>query len=104
VFGLAKRDPRIERLVLVGFPLRAYSLEGVDRLTQPTLMVWGGDDEFGTDVDLRRQYPSLPAHIETARIEGADHFFKGGATLALEAAVHGWARRALGLPSEELTR
>lgn len=104
VFGLARRDPRIERLVLVGFPVRAYSLEGVDRLTQPTLMVWGGDDEFGTDVDLRRQYPSLPAHIETMRIEGADHFFKGGATLALEAAVHGWARRALGLPSEELTR
>jgi alpha/beta superfamily hydrolase len=98
VFGLAQRDPRLERLVLVGFPVRAYSLEGVDRLTQPTLMVWGGEDEFGTDRDLRDQYPALPDTIRLERVEGADHFFMGGATRELEARVHAWAAEQLGLP------
>lgn len=103
VFGLAKRETRIERLVLVGFPVSAYSLEGVDTLSQPTLMVWGSEDEFGTDVDLRRRYPALPSHLETARIEGADHFFMRF-TKELEGTVHAWVRAALGLEQHEAPR
>ena len=60
VFGLALRERRIERLVLVGFPARAFPLEGVDRLAQPALFVWGSEDEYGTLTDLRAQYPELP--------------------------------------------
>ena len=103
VFGLAQRAPTIERLALVGFPVSAYSLQGVDQLTQPTLFVWGSEDEFGTDRDLRAQYPSLPPHLETARVEGADHFFMRF-TKELEQTVHAWARAALGLPATEDAR
>lgn len=98
VFGLARRSPAIERLVLVGFPLAAYELDGVDQLTQPTLMVWGSNDEFGSEADARRQYPDLPDRIETVSIEGADHFFMRF-TKELEAAVHTWAARAVGHPA-----
>jgi len=94
VFGLARREPSIEGLALVGFPLRAYELSGVDQLTQPTFMVWGSDDELGALPDLRAQFPTLPANIETAQIEGAGHFFMRF-TKELEESVHSWAQRTL---------
>jgi hypothetical protein len=95
VFGLAKRDPRIERLVLVGFPLRAFELPHVDRLTQPTLFVWGENDEFGTLTDLERAYPHLPAHFHTHVVPGDDHFFRPN-TRELEEVVRRWADEQLG--------
>ncbi len=94
VFGLALREPRIERLVLVGFPARAYPLEGVDRLDRPALFVWGAEDEYGTLRDLRAQYPELPGPFEFREIESADHFFKKY-TKELEAIVHEYASNAL---------
>lgn len=95
VFGLAKRDARIERLVLVGFPLRAFELPDVDRLTQPTLFVWGEHDEFGTLADLQSAYPQLPAHFRFHVVPGDDHFFRPN-TRELEEVVRAWADEQLG--------
>lgn len=95
VFGLARRDATIERLVLVGLPVRVYPQEGVDRLEQPTLFISGSEDDFGTLGDLREQYPSLPEHLELREIEGADHFFRRF-TKELEAVVRAFAERELG--------
>ncbi len=94
VFGLAKRDAQIERLVLVGFPARAYPLEGVDQLGRPAYFIWGDQDEYGTLSDLREQYPQLPDTFEFAELPGADHFFKRS-TRELEEHVHDYANRAL---------
>lgn len=94
VFGLAKRDVRIERLVLVGFPLRAFDLPGVDRLRQPTFFIWGENDEFGTYADLVSAYPNLPAHFSFHVVAGDDHFFRPN-TRELESEVHAWAARQL---------
>lgn len=94
VFGLARRDARIERLILVGFPARVYPLDGVDELTIPASFVWGDADEYGTLADLRAQYAQLPASFEFEQIAGADHFFRK-ATKELEQIVRGFARRAL---------
>jgi uncharacterized protein len=99
VFGLAKRDRRIERLVLVGFPARAYPLAGVDTLDRPAYFIWGADDEFGTLRDLREQYPNLPPSFEFTELPGADHFFKRS-TKELEEHVHAYANRALAAPTE----
>ncbi|MFT7669478.1 MAG: alpha/beta superfamily hydrolase [Planctomycetota bacterium] len=93
VFGLAKRDASIERLILVGFPVRAYPLEGVDTLERPALFVWGTDDEYGTLRDLRAEYPELPDCFEFEELEGIDHFFRR-ATKELEAIITAYARRA----------
>ena len=97
VFGLALREPRIERLVLVGFPLTAFPLDGVDRLEVPTLFVWGDTDEYGSLAELRRRYPDLPSSFTLHEIQDADHFFKRH-TKELEQLVHDWASRALAAP------
>ncbi len=91
VFGLAKKEPRIARLVLVGFPLRMFELDRVDELRQPTFFIWGDSDQYGTRRDLLEQYPVLPAHFDTHEIAGADHFFKGH-TQELEQRVRAWAQ------------
>ena len=94
VFGLAKRDAQIERLVLVGFPAKAYPLEGVDQLARPAYFIWGDQDEYGTLGDLRSQYPQLPDNFEFTELPGADHFFKRS-TKELEQHVHAYAKRSL---------
>ncbi len=95
VFGLAKRDASIERLVLVGFPVRKYSLLRADGLQIPALFIWGSEDEFGTRTDLDEQYPELPDQFEFAEIQGADHFFRRF-TKELEQLVQQYAERSLG--------
>lgn len=95
VFGLAKREPRIERLVLVGFPMRMFELDRVDELRQPTFFIWGDQDEYGTRRDLLERYPVLPPHFTTHEIPGGDHFFKGHSK-ELEQRVHAWAEAQLG--------
>jgi uncharacterized protein len=100
VFGLAKRDSSIERLVLVGFPARAYPLEGVDQLAQPALFVWGSDDEYGSLADLRAQFPRLPANFEFYEIAGADHFLRRH-TKELEERVQRWAVAALSSATDQ---
>jgi len=94
VFGLSKRDTRIERLVLVGFPLRAFVLEDVDQIRQPTFFIWGENDEFGTFEDLVEQYPTRPDHFTYHVVAGDDHFFRPN-TRELEAEVNAWARAQL---------
>lgn len=94
VFGLSKRYASIERLVLVGFPVRKYTLVGVDELAIPALFVWGTEDEYGTFEDLKQQYPVLPAQLEFVQIEGTDHFFRK-ATKELEGHVRQYAERDL---------
>jgi uncharacterized protein len=94
VFGLSKRDGRIERLVLVGFPLRAFDLPNVDRIRQPTFFIWGEHDEFGTLSDLRAAYPVLPEHFTFHVVAGDDHFFKPN-TRELEHEVWRWATAQL---------
>ncbi|MEZ5977679.1 MAG: alpha/beta fold hydrolase [Planctomycetota bacterium] len=97
VFALAKREERIERLLLIGFPLRAFDLPDVDRIAQPTLFVWGEHDEFGTLADLRAAHPVLPEHFTLHVVAGDDHFFRPD-TRSLESEVRFWADRQLGGP------
>jgi hypothetical protein len=95
VFGLAQKDPSIERLILVGFPARVYPLPGVDQLARPALFIWGENDEFGVLADLRAQFPNLPPAFEFEQIPNADHFFRRH-TKQLEEHVQRWAEAALG--------
>jgi alpha/beta superfamily hydrolase len=94
VFGLAKRRPDIQRLVLVGFPARAYPLPGVDLLDRPALFIWGAEDEYGNLSDLRAQFPRLSERFEFEELPGSDHFFRRS-TKELEERVWRWASAAL---------
>lgn len=94
VCGLATRDARIERLVLVAFPVAVYDCACVEEVSQPGFVVFGGGDEFGTSSDLVRRFPNLPERLEIDEIVGADHFFRGRTPL-LEDAIRTWARGAM---------
>jgi uncharacterized protein len=74
---LAGRDPRIERLVLIAFPVRVYDPSPIASLTQPTLLLFGGADEFGTAASLRQRLVERPPNLTIEEIPAADHLFRG---------------------------
>ena len=93
VCGLATRDLRIERLLLIAFPVAVYDCSSIKEVTQPGFLLFGGGDEFGTLTELAQQYPGLPERLHVDQIEGADHFFRGR-TPILEEKVREYAEQA----------
>ena len=75
--GLALRDERIERLVLIALPVRTFDSSHLQGLSKPGLIVMGGRDHFGTASDLENNLPNLTAGAETESFPDADHFFRG---------------------------
>ncbi len=90
--ALATSEPRIQRLICVALPCKAFDCSVIRRVRCPALCLMAGADGFGTLSDLRERIPDLPANVETDEIPGVDHFFKG-ATPELEARVRDYARR-----------
>ena len=93
VCGLARRDARIERLILVALPVAVYDCQGVDAVQQPGLLLFGTDDAFGTASELVQRVPELPQNLAVDQVDGADHFFRGR-TPILEEKVRGYALSA----------
>jgi alpha/beta superfamily hydrolase len=94
VCGLAARDARVERLVLVAFPVAVYDCAAIVDVRQPGFLLFGDQDEFGTAAALARCFPELPSRLEVHEIAGADHFFRGRTPL-LEERVRDYARAAM---------
>lgn len=90
----ARREPRLERLLLVALPCRAYDCSFVAELRTPTHLLMAGEDQYGTLRDLGERVGTLPANIDTEEIEHVDHFFRGK-TPELERRVRTWAEGAL---------
>lgn len=97
VGSLARREPRIRRVLLVALPSKAYDCAFVRELTQPTHVLLSGDDEYGTPADFRERIGALAANFELDVIEHVDHFFRGQ-TPELERRVRAWAERSLATP------
>lgn len=93
VCGLATRDARIVRLVLVAIPVGVYDCSCLGRLEQPGLVLLGGDDPFGTLTELSQRHRHLPERLELDEIGGADHFFRGR-TPILEDRIREYAQGA----------
>ena len=93
-YGLALREERIERLVLVALPVNRFRCPDVEEVRQPTVFVCGSEDEFGTLDDLRRRIPDPPPNFEFHEVEGADHLFRKRSA-QLEERVFTWANAAL---------
>ncbi|MFT5154097.1 MAG: alpha/beta superfamily hydrolase, partial [Planctomycetota bacterium] len=64
--GLAVRDARIQRVVLVALPILAYECSVAAELTTPGLAVMADKDTFGTATALRERFPEL---AQVLRIE-----------------------------------
>lgn len=93
VGSLARREPRIQRVLLVALPTRAFDCTFVREVRQPTYVLLAEHDEFGTPADFAERIGRLGNHVEIDVIEGVDHFFRGK-TPELERRVRAWAERA----------
>ncbi len=94
VAGLAPKDPRIQRVVLVALPVIAYDCAFAERIQQPGAIFMAGEDGFGTLAVLRAQLPGLVARMHVVEIPGVDHFFTGKLDV-LRAEVRAWAESTL---------
>ncbi|MEC8494966.1 MAG: hypothetical protein VXZ39_08585, partial [Planctomycetota bacterium] len=92
--GLAVRDPRIERVVLVALPVIAYDCSRALEVQQPGAIFMAGDDTFGTLDVLRGQMPALLERFHVEEVEGVDHFFTDKLD-DLRARISNWARASL---------
>ena len=101
VVGLAPRDPRIERVVLVALPVIAYDCRHATKVPQPGAIFMAGEDTFGTLAVLRNQMPELLERFHVEEVPGADHFFTGKLD-DLRLRVRNWA--ASQLASQEAAR
>ena len=87
-------DARIERVVLVGFPVGAFDCSFLRDVRQPGLIVMAENDEYGTAPELRRQFPDLQPGLEVEEIAGTGHYFEGK-TQELQKRVRTYAERVL---------
>jgi alpha/beta superfamily hydrolase len=94
VAGLAPKEPRITRVVLVALPVLAYDCSFALKVTQPGAIFMAGADGFGTLAALQSQMPALVERFHVEEVPDVDHFFTG-ALDELRARVRGWAETAL---------
>ncbi|MEM9379218.1 MAG: alpha/beta fold hydrolase [Planctomycetota bacterium] len=97
VIGLAPRDPRIQRVVLVALPVAAYDCRHAERVPQDGAIFMAGEDTFGTLALVREQMPDLVARFHAEEVPGVDHFFTGKLD-DLRLRVRDWAATQLGSP------
>jgi uncharacterized protein len=94
IAGLAPRESRIERVLFIALPVSVYECKPIADVKQPGLMLFAGNDDFGTSKALKEKFPHLGPHLEVDEIPGTDHFFRGK-TPELEERVRTWAVRSL---------
>jgi len=86
VLRLTSEEPRIGRVIAVGFPTRIAEREFVYQVRAPKFFVHSTQDEFGPQSQLSEFFESLPEPKQLDWVEAEDHFFKGSLD-ALEAVI-----------------
>ncbi|MEZ6014423.1 MAG: alpha/beta fold hydrolase [Planctomycetota bacterium] len=94
VAGLAPKEPRVARVLLVALPVLAYECSFALKIPQPGAIIMAGEDGFGTLAALKAQMPELLQRFDVQEVPGVDHFFTG-ALDELRARVRAWAEASL---------
>jgi alpha/beta superfamily hydrolase len=68
-------DERVTDLIGLGVPVDRSNLSYLENCRKPKLFIQGGNDQFGSQENLRALYAKLPEPKQLAIVEGADHFF-----------------------------
>jgi len=94
VCGLAPREPRIVRAVFVALPVSVFECEPITRVEQPSLLLFAGNDDFGTRTIFVERFGVPRPNFEVEEIPATDHYFRHK-TPELEEHVRAWAHRQL---------
>jgi alpha/beta superfamily hydrolase len=70
-------DSRVSDLIGLGIPVDRSDLAYLRDCTKPKLIIQGGNDQFGSRVNVEALFATLPAPKKLVFVEGADHFFTG---------------------------
>jgi uncharacterized protein len=70
-------DQRVSDLIGLGLPVDHSDLTYLRGCAKPKLIVQGGDDQFGSRINVAELFATLPEPKRLVIIEGADHFFAG---------------------------
>jgi alpha/beta superfamily hydrolase len=70
-------DQRVSDLIGLGIPVDRSDLTYLRGCAKPKLIVQGGDDQFGSHVNVVALFETLPEPKKLVFVEGGDHFFTG---------------------------
>ncbi|MBI1750189.1 MAG: alpha/beta hydrolase [Acidobacteria bacterium] len=70
-------DERVTELVGLGLPADNFDLSFLETCGKPKLFVQGGQDQFGSQENVRKLMEKLPGPKRLVIVDGADHFFAG---------------------------
>jgi hypothetical protein len=82
-------DARVTRLIGLGLPVDNCDFSYLHGCEKPKLIIQGGNDQFGSSVNIEALYAALPEPKQIVIVEGADHFF-AGRLAEVSAAITGW--------------
>jgi hypothetical protein len=85
------RDERVERILVLGLPVKAIDVGVENPSGKPALFVQGEHDEFGSEAAIRTFVASFGGPGELVIVKGAGHLFEGSIS-GVERAVGDWAR------------
>ena len=78
----AMDDPSVAGVVAIGFPIRIWSFDGIEKLGRPFAAVQGTADEFGSIEEIQPILARMSPPGVLYTIEGATHLFPGQAPAA----------------------
>jgi len=82
-------DQRVSDLIGLGIPVDNSDLTHLRDCPKSKLIIQGGNDQFGSRVNVETLFATLPAPKRLVIIEGADHFFAGQLE-KVRAAIDAW--------------
>jgi len=82
-------DSRVTKLIGLGLPVNDSDLTYLRTCEKPKLIIQGGNDQFGSRVNVESLFSSLPEPKKLVIVEGVDHFFAGKLN-EVGAAIEAW--------------
>ncbi|MGC2330436.1 MAG: alpha/beta fold hydrolase [Candidatus Acidiferrales bacterium] len=84
-------DGRVDKLIGLGLPVDSVGadLSFLRACVKPKLVIQGGNDRFGSRMNIEALFATLPEPKRLAIVDGADHFFTGRLD-QIGAAIRSW--------------
>jgi len=74
---VACEDSRVSLAIGLGLPVNNVDVRYMRGCEKPKLLIQGGNDQFGSQENIKALFATLPDPKKLAIIEGVDHFFAG---------------------------